>query len=62
MRGMPYAQAVRKSESGMSSSEYVAEALAKQAAARPPKGQPNLMPVTPTLPRMPKPHRRRRGV
>ena len=40
--------------------EYVSEALARQAARRPPKGPPKEMPTTPTLPRVPKPHGRRR--
>jgi hypothetical protein len=43
------------------SNEYVREALAKQAARRPVKTPPKAMPVTPTLPRVPKPHKRRRG-
>jgi hypothetical protein len=34
--------------------------LAKQAANRPARTPPRLMPVTPTLPKVPKPHRRRR--
>ncbi|HWE97951.1 MAG TPA: hypothetical protein VG269_28645 [Tepidisphaeraceae bacterium] len=46
----------------MSSSEYVSEALARQAAMRPPRGAARQMPVTPTLPRMPKPKRRRRSI
>ncbi|MDB5333940.1 MAG: hypothetical protein JWP03_5091 [Phycisphaerales bacterium] len=62
MRGMPYAKAVPTSEHGMSSSEYVSEALARQAAMRPARGAARQMPVTPTLPRMPKPKRRRRSV
>jgi len=44
------------------SNSYVSEALANQAANRPPKTPPKLMPVTPTLPRVPKPHKRRRRV
>ncbi len=40
---------------------YVSEALAKQAASRPRKTPPKAMPVTPVLPRVPKPHKRRRG-
>jgi hypothetical protein len=39
------------------SNSYVSEALAKQAANRPVKAPPKLMPVTPTLPRVPKPHK-----
>jgi hypothetical protein len=34
--------------------------LAKQAASRPAKTPPKAMRVTPTLPRIPKPHRKRR--
>ena len=40
--------------------EHVKEALEKQAASRPPKGKPKIMPVTPTLPRVPKPYKRRK--
>jgi hypothetical protein len=39
---------------------YVAEALARQAASRPAKTPPKPMPVTPTLPKVPKRHRQRR--
>ena len=41
-------------------SECIREALEKQAALRPPKTPPKLMPITPTLPRIPKPRNRRR--
>jgi hypothetical protein len=41
--------------------EYVEEALTKQAAKRPAKTAPKLMPVTPTLPKIPKPHKFRRS-
>ena len=41
--------------------DFVAEALAKQKKLRPVPSPPKEMPVTPTLPRMPKPHKRRRG-
>jgi hypothetical protein len=34
--------------------------LEKQAASRPAKGKPRIMPVTPTLPRVPKPYKRRK--
>jgi hypothetical protein len=40
--------------------DYVAEALAKQAASRPPKTPPKAMPVTPTLPRVRKSKRPRK--
>jgi hypothetical protein len=42
------------------SNSYVREALAKQAANRPAKTPPKPLPVTPALPRVPKPHKRRR--
>ena len=41
-------------------SSYISEALAKQAALRPPKSPPKLLPPIPTLPRIPKPPGRRR--
>ena len=62
MRGMPYNQASKGSETGAVSNKYVREALEKQAALRPAKTPPKEMPVTPVLPRMPKPKRRRRAV
>jgi hypothetical protein len=40
--------------------EHVREALDKQAASRPPKSKPKIMPVTPALPRVPKPYKRRK--
>jgi len=43
------------------SNTYIAEALAKQAASRPAKTPPKIMPVTPTLKKVPKLHRRRRA-
>lgn len=61
MRGMPYTQASGKSDGKPAPGNHVAEALAQQAARQPKKTPPNLMPVTPTLPRVPKPIRRRRG-
>ena len=59
MRAKPFKQATTTAFPPMVSNEYVAEALARQAAARPARTPPNAMPVTPTLPRVPKPHRRR---
>jgi len=44
--------------------DVIDEALAKQAARRPVSSPPKLMPVTPTLPKQPRPARerkRRRG-
>lgn len=40
--------------------EHVKEALEKQAASRPPRAKPRIMPVTPTLPRVPKPYKRKK--
>jgi hypothetical protein len=60
MRGKPYKQETGPSAPKLVSSTYVREALAKQAASRGAKKPPNLMPITPTLPRVPKPHKRRR--
>jgi hypothetical protein len=42
------------------SNDFVREALARQAALRPARTPAKLMPVTPTLPKVPKPHRHRR--
>jgi hypothetical protein len=61
MRGKPYKQETGPSAPKLVSSTYVREALAKQAASRGAKKPPNLMPITPTLPRVPKPHKRRRS-
>ena len=61
MRARPFKQATTTAYPPMVSNEYVTEALAKQAARRPPKSPPKAMPVTPTLPRVPKPHKRRRS-
>jgi hypothetical protein len=61
MRGMPYNQAVKSSDSGEITNRYVREALAKQAALRPARTPPKELPVTPTLPRMRKVKRRRRS-
>jgi hypothetical protein len=60
MRGKPYKQETGPSGTKIVSSEYVREALAKQAAMRGAKKPAKLMPVTPVLPRVPKPHKRRR--
>ena len=60
MKARPFKQATTTAHPPMVNNEYVAEALKKQAAARPPKTPPNPMPVTPTLPRVPKPYKRRR--
>ena len=60
MKAQPFKQATTTAHPPRVMNEYVAEALAKQAAARPPKSPPKAMPVTPTLPRVPKPYKRRR--
>ena len=61
MRGMPYSRATRTADTASSTNPIVNEALAIQAANRPAKSAPREMPITPTLPRMPKPKRRRRA-
>ena len=60
MRARPFKQSTTTAHPPMVSNEYVEEALAKKAALQPPKTPPNVMPVTPTLPRVPKPYKRRR--
>jgi hypothetical protein len=60
MRGMPYSHASRTADSGASSSDLIREALAIQAANRPPKGPAKLMPKTPTLPKVVKYRKQRR--
>ena len=60
MRGKPFKQATTTAHPQAVTNEYVAEALAKQAASRPPKAPPRAMPVTPTLPRVRKNKRRRK--
>ena len=61
MKARTYKQATTTAHPPPVMNEYVAEALAKQAAARPAKSPPKAMPVTPTLPRVPKPYKRRRS-
>ena len=60
MKAMPYKRQNSSSPATGSTNSYVQEALAKQAALRPPKTPAKLMPVTPTLPRIPKPKGRKR--
>lgn len=60
MRARPFKQSSATAFPAPVVNEYVSEALAKQAAQRAPKTPPKEMPVTPTLPRVPKPHGRRR--
>ncbi len=59
MRGMPYKRPT-STPSHETTNSYIAEALAKQAANRPAKTPPKVMPVTPTLPKVPKPRGRKR--
>lgn len=59
MRGRPFKQTTSTAFPPMVSNDYVSEALAKQAASRPAKTPPKLMPITPTLPKVPKRHRRK---
>jgi hypothetical protein len=56
---MPFKQDTSTAHPTAVSNEYVREALARQAAIRPARTPPKLMPLTPTLPKVPKPHRRR---
>ena len=60
MKARPFKQDTTTAHPPMVTNEYVTEALAKQAALRPAKTPPKAMPITPTLPRVPRPHRKRR--
>ena len=60
MRAQPFKQDSTTAHPPAVTNEYVREALAKQAAIRPARTPAKLMPVTPTLPKVPKPYRRRR--
>ena len=60
MRGRPFKQSSGTAHPEPVRNDYVAEALAKQAASRPAKTPPKAMPVTPTLPRVRKQKRRRK--
>lgn len=59
MRGMSYTRATQSAHTPPID-PIVAEALAKQAAARPPKSPPKPMSVTPALPKAGKRRRRQR--
>jgi hypothetical protein len=59
VRGKHFKQSSSTAHPTPVTNDYVAEALAKQAARRPPQTPPKAMPVTPTLPRVRK-HKRRR--
>ena len=60
MRAKPFKQHTGTAHPRPVTNEYVKEALEKQAASRPAKTPPKLMPVTPSLPRVPKPHKHKR--
>ena len=60
MGAKPFKQDTTTAHPSPVTNDYVREALAKQAASRPVRTPPRAMPVTPTLPKVPKPHRRRR--
>ena len=60
MKAKPFKQSTGTAFPEPTTNEIVSEALAKQAASRPAKKPPKAMPVTPTLPRQPKPHRKYR--
>jgi hypothetical protein len=60
MRARSYKRPSRPSNDAVPTNSYVQEALAKQAASRPPRTPAKLMPVTPTLPKVYKPKGRRR--
>ena len=59
MRAQPFKQSSRSTENKPVNNSFIIEALAKHAASRPAKTPPKAMPVTPVLPRMPKPRKRR---
>ena len=60
MKAKPFKQSTGTAFPEPRTNEIVSEALAKQAARRPAKSPPKAMPVTPTLPRQPKPHKKYR--
>jgi len=60
MRALPRKRPSNNYDAPPITTSFIAEALAKQAALRPPKTPQKLMPVTPTLPKMPTARKRRR--
>ena len=60
MRARPVKHATTTAHPPLVSNESVEEALANQAARRGQKSPPKALPVTPTLPRQPKPHKKYR--
>jgi hypothetical protein len=61
MKARPFKQDTTTAFPPLVSSPEVEEALAIHAARQKAKSPPKPMPVTPTLPRVPKPHRKRRN-
>jgi hypothetical protein len=61
MRARPFKQATTTAHPPMVTNEIIQDALKKHAASRPAKTAPKAMPVTPTLPRVPKPYKRRKS-
>jgi hypothetical protein len=59
MRAKPFKQSSASTEAKTPTNSFLTEALAKHAASRPAKTPPRAMPVTPVLPRQPKPHKKR---
>ena len=60
MRAMPFKAASTPTDNPAPMSSIISEALKKQAALRPPKGKPKIMPLTPRLPPVPKPYKKRK--
>ena len=61
MRARQFKQDTSTAHPEMVTNDYVREALERQAANRPKKTPPRPMPVTPTLKKVPRAHRRRRS-
>jgi hypothetical protein len=61
MRARQFKQSTTTAHPEMVSNSYVTEALAKQAASRPAKTAAKVMPITPTLKKVPRLHRQRRA-
>ena len=61
MKARPFKQSTGTAHPPMVHNEIVEEALKQHAAKRPAKTPPKIMPVTPTLPRVPKPHKFKRS-
>jgi hypothetical protein len=61
MKARPFKQSSSTAHPPMVHNEIVEEALRHQAAKRPAKTPPRIMPVTPTLPKVSKPHKFKRS-